>query len=184
MVFFSQDAHDHHRCHERLCPVTCQLCRRLCSTQDHLHGLEDGAVHLCGLVTLSSLCCYSHLNICEDNSIPAMLPVMRMESVRLKLPPIPSRRLLQGRTRHSNTPRWERAFHPASHSMLTVLKVYTRSVDMKLYPSWRSLTSTSVAKRLPCAVPISPGDISHSGPHKHSEEQDAFHFCTTRFVIF
>ena len=32
--------------------MSCQLCKRLCSNPDHLHGLENGAVHLCGCVTL------------------------------------------------------------------------------------------------------------------------------------
>ena len=30
------------------CPISCQLCRRLCSLGNHLHGLEDNALHLCG----------------------------------------------------------------------------------------------------------------------------------------
>ena len=32
------------------CPISCQLCGRLCSIADHLHSLEDGAIHLCGYV--------------------------------------------------------------------------------------------------------------------------------------
>lgn len=37
-------------CDARLCPVPCQLCKRLCANQDHLHGLEEDAIHLCGFV--------------------------------------------------------------------------------------------------------------------------------------
>ncbi|KAI6143621.1 hypothetical protein BKA82DRAFT_4181550 [Pisolithus tinctorius] len=40
--------HTRHRCEARLCSITCQLCKRLCSHQDHMHGLEEGATHLCG----------------------------------------------------------------------------------------------------------------------------------------
>ncbi|KIO11019.1 hypothetical protein M404DRAFT_829181 [Pisolithus tinctorius Marx 270] len=45
--------HTRHRCEARLCSITCQLCKRLCSHQDHMHGLEEGAIHLCGLVNRS-----------------------------------------------------------------------------------------------------------------------------------
>lgn len=46
----SDKPHDQHLCDERRCPAKCQLCKHLCSAQDHLHGLESGAVHLCGFV--------------------------------------------------------------------------------------------------------------------------------------
>ena len=36
-----------HACEHRLCPVSCQLCKRLCSG-DHLHGLIPNQSHLCG----------------------------------------------------------------------------------------------------------------------------------------
>ncbi|KAH9027352.1 hypothetical protein EDB84DRAFT_1500330 [Lactarius hengduanensis] len=39
--------HDSHSCDLRLCPATCELCKRLCD-QPHLHGLTPGAHHLCG----------------------------------------------------------------------------------------------------------------------------------------
>ena len=47
--FGSDQPHDVHSCDMRLCPVTCDLCRRLC-TQPHLHGLVTGSFHLCGSV--------------------------------------------------------------------------------------------------------------------------------------
>lgn len=31
-----------------MCPIPCQLCKRLCSSSNHLHALETGADHLCG----------------------------------------------------------------------------------------------------------------------------------------
>ncbi|TFY70646.1 hypothetical protein EVG20_g2356 [Dentipellis fragilis] len=43
----SHEEHTIHKCEDRLCPVTCQLCKQLCK-EEHLHGLEAGAKHLCG----------------------------------------------------------------------------------------------------------------------------------------
>ncbi|KAG2130165.1 uncharacterized protein EDB93DRAFT_1181059 [Suillus bovinus] len=40
--------HDQHHCGARLCSFPCQLCKRLCASTNHLHGLQDGAIHLCG----------------------------------------------------------------------------------------------------------------------------------------
>jgi hypothetical protein len=56
----------------------------------------------------------SHLIIDTVNRIPARPPVMRMESVRSKRPPIPSRRLSQARMKLFNTPRC--ALHASLHS--------------------------------------------------------------------
>ncbi|KAI6027008.1 hypothetical protein EDC04DRAFT_2899498 [Pisolithus marmoratus] len=61
--------HDRHECEARLCSVTCQLCKRLCSNQDHMHGLEDGAVHLCGQEHLCTAMC-SAQGICEIETAP------------------------------------------------------------------------------------------------------------------
>ncbi|KAI6035782.1 hypothetical protein EDC04DRAFT_2880315 [Pisolithus marmoratus] len=61
--------HDHHECEARLCSITCQLCKRLCSDQDHMHGLEDGAVHLCGQEHLCTAMC-SAQGICEIETAP------------------------------------------------------------------------------------------------------------------
>ncbi|KAI6097344.1 hypothetical protein EDD16DRAFT_604216 [Pisolithus croceorrhizus] len=61
--------HFRHECEARLCSVTCQLCKRLCSDQDHMHGLEDGAVHLCGQEHLCAAMC-SAQGICEIETAP------------------------------------------------------------------------------------------------------------------
>ncbi|KAI6095859.1 hypothetical protein F5141DRAFT_1012708, partial [Pisolithus sp. B1] len=61
--------HFRHECEARLCLVTCQLCKRLCSDQDHMHGLEDGAVHLCGQDHLCTAMC-SAQGICETETPP------------------------------------------------------------------------------------------------------------------
>ena len=39
--------HTVHACENRLCPISCQFCKRLCSG-DHLHGLSADENHLCG----------------------------------------------------------------------------------------------------------------------------------------
>jgi hypothetical protein len=41
------EEHVVHACEHRLCPVSCELCKRLCSG-DHLHGLNADQNHLCG----------------------------------------------------------------------------------------------------------------------------------------
>ncbi|KAF9239496.1 hypothetical protein BU15DRAFT_88040 [Melanogaster broomeanus] len=40
--------HDNHQCDAQYCPIPCQLCKRLCSSLNHLHALEADAIHLCG----------------------------------------------------------------------------------------------------------------------------------------
>jgi len=46
---YSDQVHDTHSCDTRLCPSTCELCKRLCD-EPHLHGLTPGTHHLCGSV--------------------------------------------------------------------------------------------------------------------------------------
>ncbi|KAG2340542.1 hypothetical protein BDR05DRAFT_937722 [Suillus weaverae] len=61
--------HDQHHCDARLCSFPCQLCKRLCTNTDHLHGLQDGAVHLCGEEHLCSRACTAD-GICEIETTP------------------------------------------------------------------------------------------------------------------
>ena len=42
--------HKSHQCDAQYCPIPCQLCKRLCSSPNHLHALEEGTIHLCGYV--------------------------------------------------------------------------------------------------------------------------------------
>jgi hypothetical protein len=49
MAPLRNEDHTVHACENRLCPVSCQLCKRLCSG-DHLHGLVLDQSHLCGCV--------------------------------------------------------------------------------------------------------------------------------------
>ncbi|KAJ7583113.1 hypothetical protein C8J56DRAFT_202132 [Mycena floridula] len=39
---------------------------------------------------------------------------------------------------------------------------------------------SQTAKRLQCAITIPPGELIHSGPHSHSIDRAAFHFCQAR----
>jgi hypothetical protein len=45
----SDQVHDTHSCDTKLCPSTCELCKRPCD-EPHLHGLTLGTHHLCGSV--------------------------------------------------------------------------------------------------------------------------------------
>ena len=47
ILLLRYEEHTIHACEHRLCPITCQLCKRLCNG-DHLHGLSLGENHLCG----------------------------------------------------------------------------------------------------------------------------------------
>ncbi|KIK79664.1 hypothetical protein PAXRUDRAFT_269508 [Paxillus rubicundulus Ve08.2h10] len=61
--------HFRHECDARFCSVPCQLCKRLCSDQDHMHGLEPNAIHLCGQEHLCTAVC-SAPGICEIETAP------------------------------------------------------------------------------------------------------------------
>ncbi|PVF92927.1 hypothetical protein CPB86DRAFT_144289 [Serendipita vermifera] len=39
---------------------------------------------------------------------------------------------------------------------------------------------TQEARRLPCDVPIEPNQLRHAGPHVHSQDPKAFHYCEER----
>ncbi|KIK74825.1 hypothetical protein PAXRUDRAFT_835890 [Paxillus rubicundulus Ve08.2h10] len=67
--FASDVDHFRHECDARFCSVPCQLCKRLCSDQDHMHGLEPNAIHLCGQEHLCTAVC-SAPGICEIETAP------------------------------------------------------------------------------------------------------------------
>ncbi|KAL4067444.1 hypothetical protein V8B97DRAFT_1873723 [Scleroderma yunnanense] len=62
-------AHLQHECETSVCTIACQLCKRICSKQDHMHGLEDGEAHLCGQEHLCTSDC-SAQGICEIETAP------------------------------------------------------------------------------------------------------------------
>src|SRR6266404_853894 len=49
VVLLSNQEHTVHSCGMRLCPASCDLCKRLC-IHPHLHGITPGERHLCGSV--------------------------------------------------------------------------------------------------------------------------------------
>ncbi|KAG8918942.1 hypothetical protein FRC02_002026 [Tulasnella sp. 418] len=64
------EEHGAHVCAERLaCPIKCQLCSRLCTMGDHLHGMVDDEPHLCRLEHACSHECESQ-GICEIRTEP------------------------------------------------------------------------------------------------------------------
>ncbi|KAJ7509859.1 hypothetical protein B0H11DRAFT_2270198 [Mycena galericulata] len=63
------EAHTQHVCDSSACPVPCELCQRLCSNDDHLHGLEGGAVHLCGQSHNCAALCQAD-GTCEIETAP------------------------------------------------------------------------------------------------------------------
>ncbi|QRV98718.1 E3 ubiquitin-protein ligase TRIP12 [Ceratobasidium sp. AG-Ba] len=122
------EPHSRHACdNARACPIECGLCRRLCCSADHFHGLDSAAVHFCGQE-------HSCMNLCEADGI------------------------CQIETRPSAIQEQFSGMHEAFQ--------YTRY--------------SQVDRRLSCAVPIPPGELTHTGPHTHSTDDDIFHFCDTR----
>ncbi|KAF8216813.1 hypothetical protein K438DRAFT_1658303 [Mycena galopus ATCC 62051] len=68
-VISSDEAHTQHVCDASGCPLQCELCKRLCSDSDHLHGLQADAVHLCGQTHNCSASCQA-AGICEIETAP------------------------------------------------------------------------------------------------------------------
>ncbi|KAJ7491893.1 hypothetical protein FB451DRAFT_510870 [Mycena latifolia] len=65
----SHEVHDHHLCSTQSCPITCELCKRLCANTDHLHGLQPDARHLCGQEHKCSALCTAQ-GICQIDTAP------------------------------------------------------------------------------------------------------------------
>ncbi|KAH9047539.1 hypothetical protein EDB83DRAFT_2267127 [Lactarius deliciosus] len=68
VILFSNQDHTVHSCGTRLCPASCELCKRLC-IQPHLHGVIPGEVHLCGEAHSCSALC-SAPGICQIDTAP------------------------------------------------------------------------------------------------------------------
>ncbi|KAG9310081.1 hypothetical protein JVU11DRAFT_9689 [Chiua virens] len=65
----SDTGHSLHQCDARFCTIQCQLCKRLCADQDHMHGLDSSATHLCGQEHLCTALCAAP-GICEIETAP------------------------------------------------------------------------------------------------------------------
>ncbi|KAF8124364.1 hypothetical protein EV363DRAFT_1227517 [Boletus edulis] len=61
--------HESHQCDTQYCPIPCQLCKRLCSSPNHLHALEEDAIHLCGQPHSCSQRCTAP-GVCEIDMAP------------------------------------------------------------------------------------------------------------------
>ncbi|CAE6496426.1 unnamed protein product, partial [Rhizoctonia solani] len=67
------EPHEHHTCNNsRACPVECSLCRRLCCSTDHFHGLDTNAVHLCGQEHNCARLCEAY-GICQIETRPSAI---------------------------------------------------------------------------------------------------------------
>ncbi|KAK0239015.1 hypothetical protein EDD85DRAFT_527825 [Armillaria nabsnona] len=68
-VIPSSEDHEIHVCDNRMCPIPCELCKRLCSDANHLHGLDMQAIHLCGQEHPCPAVCAAH-GSCEIDTAP------------------------------------------------------------------------------------------------------------------
>jgi hypothetical protein len=98
--------HEQHVCDDRLCPIPCQLCKRLCANQDHLHGLQMGAIHLCGFVSIYIFyILYVDNVLSTDKSIPVPHSAQSLVFVRLIQPHSQLRPPSRAGTKHSIIPK-------------------------------------------------------------------------------
>lgn len=65
----SHETHDQHLCGTQSCPISCELCKRLCANSDHLHGLRPDSRHLCGQEHKCSALCGAN-GICQIDTAP------------------------------------------------------------------------------------------------------------------
>ncbi|KAI9455145.1 hypothetical protein BJY52DRAFT_1122154 [Lactarius psammicola] len=77
--------------------------------------------------------------------------------------------------------------HPCdSECSAGICEVQTKPQEIKAtFTGWHgSFEYTKVivivAKCLPCAKVIEPGEVKHSGPHVHSNDEKSFHYCNSR----
>jgi hypothetical protein len=69
------EKHTVHVCEHRSCPISCRLCKRLCSG-DHLHGLAPNQGHLCGCVCYFPFKDAINVSLLDKNTpvVPCVLP--------------------------------------------------------------------------------------------------------------
>ncbi|KAF8122287.1 hypothetical protein EV363DRAFT_1555266 [Boletus edulis] len=123
----SDTDHVLHQCDARFCSIQCQLCKRLCADQDHMHGLDPGKIHLCGQEHLCTAICAAP-GICEIETVP--------------------------------------------HSIEATFTGRNKTFQYTKF--------SQVAKRLKCIKPIPSGATKHKGPHNHSLDKKAIHFCEAK----
>ena len=108
------------------------------------------------------LCCYWDMRDrypATVNSKPHLLAVMRLFSIQ-----------------RYRTSQMMGSFVVLIILLDSTLKVLT-SITMR---SSFIADGISVAKRLPCVIPIAPNDLTHNGAHSHTIDVDPFHYCKSR----
>ncbi|KAN0128088.1 hypothetical protein V8E53_014125 [Lactarius tabidus] len=123
------EEHTVHACKHRLCPITRQLCKRLCSG-DHLHSLSRGENHICGQDTRVAHC------------------VLRLGYVKsIQLSSQSKLRLLEGRKRFS-IPREAPSILKQWGSAIPLLREPMRNLWLSLHTSFGFGTTSYVRPRL------------------------------------
>lgn len=118
-----------HLCDNRSCPLPCHLCKRLCSSSNHLHAFETDVHHLCGYVTAppTSLLFIDDGNgsFRVDKNTLALVHANRREFAELTLHPNRWKLFSQVDTKPFNTQRSESLVHYCCN-ILILFPVYTR----------------------------------------------------------
>ncbi|KAG9308631.1 hypothetical protein JVU11DRAFT_11582 [Chiua virens] len=151
--------HEAHQCDAQYCPIPCQLCKRLCSSPNHLHALEEDAIHLCGYVVWL----VSHS--------------FRVITFFRKPHACSQRCGADGVCEIDTTPESIEETFKGMHECFQYTKV--NSLD---HPVYVPLIILSVAKRLKCVQLIPPGQLEHEGSHDHSLDPSVVHYCQTRLA--
>ncbi|KAJ7739823.1 hypothetical protein B0H16DRAFT_1567947 [Mycena metata] len=114
----SHEDHVLHLCSTPSCPISCELCSRLCSNTVHLHGLDPDARHLCEQAHDCKASCQAR-GICQIDTTPQAIetrfigrhenyaytkvsPVSKHLLCAIKIPP--GEREHRGRHIHSEDP--------------------------------------------------------------------------------
>jgi hypothetical protein len=154
------------------------LCSRLCADRDHMHGLLESSVHLCGLVNklIQTQLVYLYN---AGKSIPVSRSVAQKVFVTSKRLRNPSKLPSRVATSNSNILRFVFQQHYLDKTNLS-----SSSTRKVLDPAHELLSAglidfLTAHRRLPCVAVIPPNCLEHKGPHTHNID-NPFHFCETR----
>jgi hypothetical protein len=134
-----------------MCPMSCQLCKRLCANPDHLHGLQAGAVHLCGFaIPVSFMVFFLYMCIAGKNT-RVQLSAQQTEYAKSTRPHNLLRLPLLGVTKHSSIRRLD-IFHSPLSSPFKLLIFFlssTRKVCFDAYHAVPSLLTSTHSCQTP-----------------------------------
>jgi hypothetical protein len=169
-----------HKCEVQACPLQCQLCKRTCIAEDHLHGLDSQAAHLCGSVLPQTLYQAYH-SISEQHMCTALCQAHGICQIET--------------TPHSMDATFTGKYGAFQYTKVCALSLKFRLDNSDFASSIRSVRQVLfvgtclpsdllwiAAKRLPCVLAIPSGQLAHGGAHHHSADTNAPHFCETRYV--